>query len=1202
MANEYADAVNPFAGAVNPFEGDDEYSSAVNPFADAVNPFAEEEDGSYLEDMGRSVMAGGAQVGAGAGWLAKKAGELTGSDSLRIHGKAFEDMSTDSANSWRDGISQSSEDVTAKPFLKEDAESMTGYAWGDLSPEEGFRKVGLMLGESLLGTAAGMGAGAGITAGLKLLPGVSRGVAATLGYSSGEALVAAPSSGSQAEQEVRAMPESELAKHVEYQALLLTGTDPEAAKEQLARAAGGDAAIMTAISTAVLSSPFGKWLDDVVGGQAGSTLGGLTKGAMTEGAQETLQSGAEQASINMAMLQQADVDRSLMEGVPEAMVGGLAAGAAMGGGLGAVQGRAEGQRRLDEAAQLRADAVREAGGDELDVELARQEIYMAGEANVDMPLESMPMPEDGPDSPIPYNPFQQEMQPLQVGGVAEDGFGQDNMLPYAGEESLELELADNADLQTQQAGPEKYGNEIEFGAEKPSVLDQKAGTIEQLVEQQSYNDTGPLREPLEQPSELGDPTIPARQEIEKATIAELNEAIKASEKAMPAPSKGNQKVANEEMELAQAIATLGGLNREEANGQGVDSADFGKRAGGIARVFTKGGKSFDEMAEALSELGFFDGEQGYNPNLLLSKLTESMRGNPVYSARSKGAADRAGIQQQIEQIEQEIERHQSNYDADKSEPPLGKNYNGLDDEERALAYTVMEAELEGLDPLAVETILDDDAPVSEITSKLQRNIDNARQKRKGAPQRADQGGSEGHTAPSQSPGLETESGSEESTQEVADTTSNVDEHGYRIPAESELAGLYDQVIADIDSGAQPLPTGQSIQKKFNISISEALDISTRVQAELSKREEGADPFHVDQGDKVVRGNQPASDMFGAVPVAEQSMADLERDKDAKRNGAQDVPADIDGGLFSNQDQQADLTDQPQGEPDRQQRAKEFGQSIRAKQGNVFDLDPNANQDLVTELEPQLARLAKARALFDDKDPATARSRTDRIDGIVEGIKNTIQTGEGLNELPSGEEFNKFLALMERDAGKLRSKGEADAENARIAKNVAAKEEALKSDGDLAKPFESLSDIPGVGLDAKHWVIARDAVDWSGALNTANAVRKKLNSVGVHDSTQGHKANGTDAEGMGSVSGSIERLAMDISGYIKNDKRVPRERRAERIRDFGAALKIEVEPLLDAGENTSIEGQDSPTKDDNPEIRQVNKRLEVLDSLLGCLSG
>ena len=46
----------------------------------------------------------------------------------------------------------------------------------------------------------------------------------------------------------------------------------------------------------------------------------------------------------------------------------------------------------------------------------------------------------------------------------------------------------------------------------------------------------------------------------------------------------------------------------------------------------------------------------------------------------------------------------------------------------------------------------------------------------------------------------------------------------------------------------------------------------------------------------------ATDMFGAVPVAEQTLADKQRDKDEKRNGSQDVPADIDGGLFSNLDQ------------------------------------------------------------------------------------------------------------------------------------------------------------------------------------------------------------------------------------------------------------------------------------------------------------
>jgi hypothetical protein len=51
-------------------------------------------------------------------------------------------------------------------------------------------------------------------------------------------------------------------------------------------------------------------------------------------------------------------------------------------------------------------------------------------------------------------------------------------------------------------------------------------------------------------------------------------------------------------------------------------------------------------------------------------------------------------------------------------------------------------------------------------------------------------------------------------------------------------------------------------------------------------------------------------MFGPTPVAEQTLADKQKEKDDKRNGTQDVTADIDGGLFSNQQSQIDIEQTP----------------------------------------------------------------------------------------------------------------------------------------------------------------------------------------------------------------------------------------------------------------------------------------------------
>lgn len=56
--------------------------------------------------------------------------------------------------------------------------------------------------------------------------------------------------------------------------------------------------------------------------------------------------------------------------------------------------------------------------------------------------------------------------------------------------------------------------------------------------------------------------------------------------------------------------------------------------------------------------------------------------------------------------------------------------------------------------------------------------------------------------------------------------------------------------------------------------------------------------------------RPSTDLFGAVPVAQQAIADRQREQEASRNGTKDVPAGVDGGLFSDRQKQRDIADAP----------------------------------------------------------------------------------------------------------------------------------------------------------------------------------------------------------------------------------------------------------------------------------------------------
>ena len=84
-------------------------------------------------------------------------------------------------------------------------------------------------------------------------------------------------------------------------------------------------------------------------------------------------------------------------------------------------------------------------------------------------------------------------------------------------------------------------------------------------------------------------------------------------------------------DLKAAIAKNGGINRSEAEAQGVDPANFGARAKsfGNNQIFTNNGKSFDEMAEALEQDGFV---QGADRNWQLAeKLDKALAGEAVYT-------------------------------------------------------------------------------------------------------------------------------------------------------------------------------------------------------------------------------------------------------------------------------------------------------------------------------------------------------------------------------------------------------------------------------------------------------------------------------------------------------------------------------------------------------------------------------------------
>lgn len=110
-------------------------------------------------------------------------------------------------------------------------------------------------------------------------------------------------------------------------------------------------------------------------------------------------------------------------------------------------------------------------------------------------------------------------------------------------------------------------------------------------------------------------------------------------------------------DLLSAIAKLGGINRKEAGAQGIDKADFNRRGHRIFRVFTKNGRSFDEIAQTLQEQGYpVTDEQGnYDPNVLLDRITDAMAGKKVLTNQ--------GLEVAVEQESRYEDEHQDELNA-----------------------------------------------------------------------------------------------------------------------------------------------------------------------------------------------------------------------------------------------------------------------------------------------------------------------------------------------------------------------------------------------------------------------------------------------------------------------------------------------------------------------------------------------------------
>ncbi|MGB0662770.1 MAG: LPD38 domain-containing protein [Pontibacterium sp.] len=161
-------------------------------------------------------------------------------------------------------------------------------------------------------------------------------------------------------------------------------------------------------------------------------------------------------------------------------------------------------------------------------------------------------------------------------------------------------------------------------------------------------------------------------------------------------------------DLLSAIALGGGINRNHA--EGVDPADYTRRAGGIRFVFPKtSGRSLDEMTEYLRQFNYVDSVEE-----LQEKLDRALRGEKVYVADSQAEQDELLAEYEARIAEEAPEDNIGDYDKESTS------------NERWVTLAAAEALDAGVPMDVVTTILDNENDAAAAAMELENETNRAR--------------------------------------------------------------------------------------------------------------------------------------------------------------------------------------------------------------------------------------------------------------------------------------------------------------------------------------------------------------------------------------------------------------------------------------------------------------------------------------------
>lgn len=365
-----------------------------------------------------------------------------------------------------------------------------------------------------------------------------------------------------------------------------------------------------------------------------------------------------------------------------------------------------------------------------------------------------------------------------------------------------------------------------FQTEKSAALAARAANLEGYLPAQVAQGQWVLR--AQQPAPIAQQ--PAQTTTAAPVTPQLEPILPQQAPARPPARRTPSSAVNPRTDdLLAAMGKLGGQDAKEAEAQGLDPALWRAKGGARSGVFGRpwvrkaGGRSFDAMAEALKEAGYFPPGVEYSPNALLDLIDRHLRGQRVMAPE--------GIEAQAEQD------YEAGYDWESegiTDAALDESgYNDLSADERAEVDSVVSEAIAALGDNAVTEIKErvavqvgDNATERDYNLALKRALNEAiTDTRNRAAARAEIAGE---------PGTDTQRGEQAAREEVAGGREAPRDLFGATPAQEQALADAKRKVDERLSG-EPVPVGEGAgdlfsgkQRQADIADAKPADILARL--------------------------------------------------------------------------------------------------------------------------------------------------------------------------------------------------------------------------------------------------------------------------------------------------------------------------------------------------------------------------------------